>query len=1149
MRVTGDLGFSSLVLVVCLVIPVIGFVIRRKWRLAVSRREEIKRLVVLASEEAARAELEATVVYGAVSVPKNNQCTVCYCPTTTRCARCKAVHYCSGKCQIIHWRQGHKEECRPPPTITHSNDVVSNFGEKEAKKVPHGVDGDDSNNEGVHYTKPIETSFEETPLSDISCSSKSGKDGKVKVESHAEGRGIDSSSESCSSFSGFSASTAASESSDDGSVSESITSNEPERSDGNMFDNLAFELDTSTRVNNMDIARASSPKFAILVDSVDSFTTFNKLSQTKPGFSGRESRYASDGSSGLSTRDDTTAESCIESSGFWEKSLDSGGTRGDTNYDTARRSTSNMRSESGSSLHFSLNSLRTLHAQGSQARTSIPNDASTDSVGINKLNTVAASTEDVSVDSSKVRNSPTVNFEGSNSINDDSTRSARVLQSREDKFVSLSSGCVNQPSKAGEDSSRDDASNISCLRSTSSEKSNYLLNNPDSASNRLKSGKVKCLSRASSDAPLISSSNVPLVPSTTCGDNGVQSRVAISSQVARSCSPNSRNGLKTSVLKVVDQFRGSKLSKHNESMVGVEVSGRYNNKGLFPYDLFVKLYNWKKVELQPCGLVNCGNSCYANAVLQCLAFTPPLTAYFLQRLHSKACINKDWCFTCEFESLVLKANEGKSPLSPIGILSQLQNSGSQLGNGREEDAHEFLRHAIDTMQSVCLMEAGLKGSGSLEGETTLVGLAFGGYLRSKIKCTKCGGKSERQERMMDLTVEIEGDIETLEEALHRFTSTETLDGENKYHCIRCKSYEKAKKKLTVLEAPNVLTIALKRFQSGKFGKLNKPIRFPEILDLAPFMSGTSDKSPIYRLYGVVVHLDIMNAAFSGHYVCYVKNIQNKWFKIDDSTVTTVELERVLTKGAYLLLYARCSPRAPRLIRNKIISPDPKSKVTPSWINGKTTSKSRSESTNSRVAEVFTSTTTLESFYSKFQRLQRILEDSSSDNSSLISSNSDEGSCSTDSTCYSTSTDDFSEYIFGDNGRGWSSHCRNSDSDTSSSSSSSSPLYAKHSPLADVDPHAASYPKATQTHADSDLGVDGPWDGQPTRTSRRFDFECAGGVSLLHSDTTKQYRKLESSRSSSSNSCRETDSERLRHNPCTDVKSDVSYRKSTRERAF
>ncbi|XP_047179354.1 ubiquitin carboxyl-terminal hydrolase 16-like [Vigna umbellata] len=158
---------------------------------------------------------------------------------------------------------------------------------------------------------------------------------------------------------------------------------------------------------------------------------------------------------------------------------------------------------------------------------------------------------------------------------------------------------------------------------------------------------------------------------------------------------------------------------------------------------------------------------------------------------------------------------------------------------------------------------------------------------------KCGGKSERQERMMDLTVEIEGDITTLVEALQRFTSTETLDGENKYHCVRCKSYEKAKKKLTVSEAPNVLTVALKRFQSGKFGKLNKPIQFPEILNLAPFMSGTSDKSPIYRLYGVVVHLDTMNAAFSGHYVCYVKNIQNRWFKVDDSVPAVVDAIVVL----------------------------------------------------------------------------------------------------------------------------------------------------------------------------------------------------------------------------------------------------------------
>lgn len=54
--------------------------------------------------------------------------------------------------------------------------------------------------------------------------------------------------------------------------------------------------------------------------------------------------------------------------------------------------------------------------------------------------------------------------------------------------------------------------------------------------------------------------------------------------------------------------------------------------------------------------------------------------------------------------------------------------------------------------------------------------------------------------------------------------------------------------------------------------------------MAPYMSRTGDESPMYSLYAVVVHLDVTNATFSGHYVCYVKNSHEEWFRIDDSTV-------------------------------------------------------------------------------------------------------------------------------------------------------------------------------------------------------------------------------------------------------------------------
>lgn len=54
--------------------------------------------------------------------------------------------------------------------------------------------------------------------------------------------------------------------------------------------------------------------------------------------------------------------------------------------------------------------------------------------------------------------------------------------------------------------------------------------------------------------------------------------------------------------------------------------------------------------------------------------------------------------------------------------------------------------------------------------------------------------------------------------------------------------------------------------------------------MIPFMTGTGDIPPLYMLYAVVVHLDTLNASFSGHYVSYVKDLQGNWFRIDDTEV-------------------------------------------------------------------------------------------------------------------------------------------------------------------------------------------------------------------------------------------------------------------------
>ncbi|TKY74829.1 Ubiquitin carboxyl-terminal hydrolase 19 [Spatholobus suberectus] len=331
---------------------------------------------------------------------------------------------------------------------------------------------------------------------------------------------------------------------------------------------------------------------------------------------------------------------------------------------------------------------------------------------------------------------------------------------------------------------------------------------------------------------------------------------------------------------------------------------------LFPYDEFVKLFNWDKPGFPPCGLLNCGNSCFANVVLQCLSFTRPLIAYLLEKGHRRECCPNDWCFLCEFEAHVEKARLSSSQaFSPMNILSRLPNIGGTLGYGRQEDAHEFMRFAIDAMQSVCLDEfGGEKAVPPTHQETTLIQHIFGGHLQSEVICTECEKNSNQYENMMDLTVEIHGDAASLEECLDQFTAKEWLHGDNMYKCDGCKVYVKAWKRLTVKRAPNILTIALKRFQSGRFGKLNKRVTFPETLDLSPYMSEVGDGSDIYKLYAVVVHIDMLNASFFGHYICYIKDFRGNWYRIDDWKVMSVELEEVLSQGAYMLLYSRVSAR-------------------------------------------------------------------------------------------------------------------------------------------------------------------------------------------------------------------------------------------------
>lgn len=93
----------------------------------------------------------------------------------------------------------------------------------------------------------------------------------------------------------------------------------------------------------------------------------------------------------------------------------------------------------------------------------------------------------------------------------------------------------------------------------------------------------------------------------------------------------------------------------------------------------------------------------------------------------------------------------------------------------------------------------------------------------QVKCTECGHESNTYDVFLDLSLEINR-ASSLLKALQRFTSSEYLDGANKYICPKQKQKVRAAKCMTIDKAPAVLVVQLKRFEFSMFGhKINKKV--------------------------------------------------------------------------------------------------------------------------------------------------------------------------------------------------------------------------------------------------------------------------------------------------------------------------------------
>ncbi|XP_064637300.1 ubiquitin carboxyl-terminal hydrolase 22-like isoform X2 [Lineus longissimus] len=343
------------------------------------------------------------------------------------------------------------------------------------------------------------------------------------------------------------------------------------------------------------------------------------------------------------------------------------------------------------------------------------------------------------------------------------------------------------------------------------------------------------------------------------------------------------------------------------------------------------------------GLINLGNTCFMNCIVQALVHTPLLRDFFLADRHNCQMSERSrQCLVCEMSRLFQEFYSGvRTPHIPYRLLHLVWTHARHLAGYEQQDAHEFLIAALDVLHQH--WQNGIS-SNNPHHCNCIIDQIFTGGLQSDVTCQSCNHVSTTIDPFWDISLDLgpteaiptnsnytgsgsdsNGSFANLDEptsltmCLKRFTRPEHLGSSSKIKCSNCHSYQESTKQLTMKKLPVVACFHLKRFEhsTGYHKKISTFVSFPEELDMTPFMSSSRSNNNgfvnqviqesatslssenKYSLFAVVNHSGTIE---SGHYTCFIRQHKDMWFKCDDHLITKANGMDVLNSEGYLLFY-------------------------------------------------------------------------------------------------------------------------------------------------------------------------------------------------------------------------------------------------------